>query len=75
VEISEQARGLNKLLCGRKVQKVVLNKSQELIIEFASGVRLFVDSTGPLEFSVTSNTDDPRPVVGQGSPSHIKDPK
>lgn len=52
--LEEDSREVTKLLKGRKVKTVVLNKRTEVLIEFQDGARLFIDvNKEALELSVT----------------------
>ena len=56
VNIEDEARKLTALLVDEIVRNVRRNNAEEVLIEFASGGRLFVNATAEgLEFSVTSS--------------------
>ena len=53
--LEDEAKRLNELLVSERVARIWRHRTSELVIEFESGTRLFVDSTSDreLEFSVT----------------------
>jgi hypothetical protein len=57
-ELSHEAQRATEMLRGRTVRAVVRHRPSEVLIEFHDGTRLFVDSAGALELSITDRADD-----------------
>ncbi len=60
------------LLVGRTVTDVRQHREQEVLIEFADGVRLMVDGPGRLELSVTAGASAAIPVETRGTPPSLR---
>ncbi|EQA71192.1 hypothetical protein [Leptospira noguchii] len=52
-DFQEEAKRATFLLKGKIVTKCIRNKSNEIIIIFSDGTRIFIDSKSNLELSIT----------------------
>ncbi len=52
--LDEESERATAMLAGKVVARVVRHNDAEVLIEFADGTRLFVDSESALEISITS---------------------
>ncbi|MGV3533346.1 MAG: hypothetical protein ACO1QR_13345 [Chthoniobacteraceae bacterium] len=57
-DLEAEAVRATEMLRGRLVSKVWRHRPGEIVLEFDDGTRLFVDSSAPLELSITGNSDD-----------------
>lgn len=57
MSLDEEAVRATKMLVGRLVSHVRRFRSNEVLVEFADGTRLYVDSSASVELSITSNDD------------------
>ncbi|MCK1393474.1 hypothetical protein [Bradyrhizobium sp. 1] len=54
VDMDDEAVRMTDLLRGKAVKVIKRHRTQEVMIEFEDGIRLYVDRTGEgLEFSIT----------------------
>ncbi|MBA4747334.1 MAG: hypothetical protein H2056_01335 [Sphingopyxis sp.] len=53
--LDEEALRATKMLAGRIVSHVRRFSSKEILVEFADGTRLFVDSSADVELSITGD--------------------
>lgn len=52
--LDEEAARASAMLAGKVVAGVTRHREGDVVITFADGTRLFVDSQGPLELSITA---------------------
>jgi hypothetical protein len=57
LSLEEEAQRAIEMLAGRVVSNIRRYKSSEVLVEFADGARLFVDSTTSVELSIAGNRD------------------
>jgi hypothetical protein len=53
VTLEDESERATAMLAGKVVARVVRHGAAEVLIEFADGSRLFVDSTSAVELSIT----------------------
>ena len=58
LELEKQGPRIAELLKGLSIESCYRNKSTELIIQFSNGARMFIDSSEPIEISITGVDDD-----------------
>lgn len=55
MEREEESKKLTELLRGKAVQECIRHRDSELVITFTCGIRLYVDNSKNLEFSITES--------------------
>lgn len=53
MNLEEEAERLTELLHGKTIKVIYRHGETELVIIFMDGTRLFIDSSGCLDFSIT----------------------
>jgi hypothetical protein len=52
-QLDEEANKIQKLLAGKSLSRVLRPRENEVVLEFKDGTRLFINTKGKPEFSVT----------------------